>query len=496
MEEIARRLDLSGELDVRAGGRPSRSVPRPASTSRAPGHLRRRAATRPRAATASPRPSAPTAPSRSARPSAARRAAPGGRARGRARAARRRPPPCGAAVLSASATSGELATRYRCRRTAARSARARSSTSRNCLRHGAPRLRSPAREVVDVDERRRRDALVAPRRLGLLEVDDVRVAGRLPDDGLRTARRPARRRAAGSRCRRARQGAGRLDVHDLDRQVGAAPRRRRRSCRRAAIARTSTPCPCSPRSSPIAVFPGAPPSGQRRLGQDEQDAHRRILAHTEPEVSWIPGTGHAGSTVPPGRSWRSSCARSATRRWPRPSTRSPPRRRPPGTSSSARRLAGRRAADVPAGARVLEVFPLGISYARNRGAGAVESRLVGYPRRRRDDRRGVGGRRAGRVRRRPGRRSGRRVRPRALDERRRRAVLLPDQGARRLSGHGHAALARRHRREHGLPARHARAARAGSTRASARARRWARPRRPISCCASWTRAAASSTRRS
>ena len=34
--------------------------------------------------------------------------------------------------------------------------------------------------------------------------------------------------------------------------------------------------------------------------------------------------------------------------------------------------------EVPAGARVLEVFPLGISYARNRGAATVESRLVGY----------------------------------------------------------------------------------------------------------------------
>ena len=35
-------------------------------------------------------------------------------------------------------------------------------------------------------------------------------------------------------------------------------------------------------------------------------------------------------------------------------------------------------ADVPKGVRSLEVFPLGISYARNRGVGAVESRLVGY----------------------------------------------------------------------------------------------------------------------
>jgi hypothetical protein len=34
--------------------------------------------------------------------------------------------------------------------------------------------------------------------------------------------------------------------------------------------------------------------------------------------------------------------------------------------------------DVPEGVSVLEVFPLGISYARNRGADAVESRLVGY----------------------------------------------------------------------------------------------------------------------
>lgn len=34
--------------------------------------------------------------------------------------------------------------------------------------------------------------------------------------------------------------------------------------------------------------------------------------------------------------------------------------------------------EVPEAARVLEVFPLGISYARNRGAGAVASRLIGY----------------------------------------------------------------------------------------------------------------------
>lgn len=35
-------------------------------------------------------------------------------------------------------------------------------------------------------------------------------------------------------------------------------------------------------------------------------------------------------------------------------------------------------ANVPEGVRALEVFPLGISYARNRGIAAVKSRLVGY----------------------------------------------------------------------------------------------------------------------
>ena len=106
-EEVARRLDLA-ESPPRA----RRSVPRPATTSRASGRsLRRSGQTSCEERRGSPRRSAARRPCRSARPSAGRRAARGGRGTGSSESGARTTSARGAAARSASATSGELATR-------------------------------------------------------------------------------------------------------------------------------------------------------------------------------------------------------------------------------------------------------------------------------------------------------------------------------------------------------------------------------------------------
>ncbi len=115
-----------------------------------------------------------------------------------------------------------------------------------------------------------------------------------------------------------------------------------------------------------------------------------------------------------------------------------------------RRLAGRGPASSPRGRSRARGLPARDLVRAQPRPGRRRDRPGRLSRRRRDDCRVVG--RSGSCR---GSCARWRIRAGALDKPRRSAVLLPDRGTGRLPGHGNASVARRHRREHGLPPRDA-----------------------------------------
>jgi hypothetical protein len=125
---------------------------------------------------------------------------------------------------------------------------------------------------VEVDERRQREAVVAPGRLGLLEVDEVGVGCRVPD-ALRERTGQLAERAAQSpeaRGPRARW----LDVDELDGQVGwhlAAGRELPPRGDRVHV----DPVRAQSAQQPDRGLAGRAAFGQRRLGEDDERAHGR-----------------------------------------------------------------------------------------------------------------------------------------------------------------------------------------------------------------------------
>ena len=122
-----------------------------------------------------------------------------------------------------------------------------------------------------MDERRRRDVLIAPRRLGLLEVHDVDHARRFPHAlGEGAAKLPARPPQAVELPPQA--GRRRLHVDDLDGKAG-----RRLAGLREVLPRGERPHVDSVRHQPAQETDcDAARSAslrQRRLGEDDEHAH-------------------------------------------------------------------------------------------------------------------------------------------------------------------------------------------------------------------------------
>ena len=162
---------------------------------------------------------------RSSRPPAGRRAEPADRAQGRARAGRRRPLPSVRARRSASAISGELATRCRLLAIARLSA---SVSSEDVPELAAPRRAEVAvepGEIVDVDDARQLQALVRP-----VQPRSPPDARRLPlprprESGPRTGRGRARRAGAGTARARVRSPgrSGGTVTSSTGRSAGGSP---------------------------------------------------------------------------------------------------------------------------------------------------------------------------------------------------------------------------------------------------------------------------------